>query len=128
MESPKRNYLKIKNWNLDGKSFRAIMGAFNLDSMYSYGFGSASHHVHGDWRDIEYYHLKRDGRYYTPELFFTEPDPRSACPVTHTCLDSLLKYLKWNKSDPDRVISSLTEKLIALNLALDEAHESTLGE
>ena len=123
-----KELFKNKNWNLDGKSFRAIMGTFNLDSMYSYVFGSASHHVHGDWRDIEYYHLKRDGRYYTPELFFTDPDPRSACPVTHACLDSLLKYLKWNKSDPDRVISSLAEKLIALNLALDEAHESSLSE
>lgn len=123
-----KELFKNKNWNLDGKSFRAIMGTFNLDSMYSYVFGSASHHVHGDWRDIEYYHLKRDGQYYTPELFFTEPDPRSTCPVTHACLDSLLKYLKWNKSDRDRVISSLAEKLIALNLALDEAHESSLSE
>ena len=123
-----KELLKNKNWKLDGKNFREIMNVFDLDSMYSYGFGIASHHVHGDWLDIAYYHLEQDGQYYTPDLFFTEPDPRSACPITHACLDSLLKYLKWNKSDPDNIISPVVEKLRELNLALDAAHESTLGE
>ena len=116
-------------WNVDGKNFRDIMNVFDLDSMYSYGFGIASRHVHGDWLDIAYYHLKQDGdRYYTPDLFFTEPDPRAACPITGICLDSLLKYLKWNKSDPDNIISTIVEKLRDLNLTLDAAHESRLSE
>ncbi len=123
-----KELLKNKNWNLDGKNFREIMKTFNIDSVYPYGFGIASHCVHGDWLDIAYHHLEKDGRYYTPDLFFTEPDPRSACPVTHVCLDSLLKYLKWNKSDPDNIISPVVEKLHELNLALDAAHENTLGE
>ena len=123
-----RKLFKNKKWDVDGKNFRAIMGTFNLDSMYAYGFGSASHHVHGDWRDLEYYHLKRDGRYYTPELSFTTPDPRSACPITYACLDSLLKYLKWSKSDPNEIIKPIVEKLIGLTRALDEAHENSLGE
>ena len=119
---------KNKNWNLDSKNFRDIMKVFNLDSMYAYGFGSASHQVHGDWCDLDYYHLKQDGRYYTPELSFTTPDPRSACPITHGCLNSLLKYLKWSKSDPNEIIKPIVEKLIILNRALDEAHENSLGE
>ena len=65
---------------------------------------------HGDWYDIDLNHLRKDGRYYTPELSFTEPDPRLTGSLAHICLDSLLKYLKWNKSDPDNVISSLAEK------------------
>ena len=123
-----KELLENKNWNLDGKNFREIMKTFNLGSMYPYGFGIASHCVHGDWLDIAYYHLEQDGRYYMPDLFFTEPDPRSAGPITHACLDSLLKYLKWNKSDPDNIICPVVEKLRELNLALDEAHENTLGE
>lgn len=123
-----KELLKNKNWNLDGKNFREIMKTFNLDSMYPYGFGIASHCVHGDWFDIAYYHLEQDERYYTPDLFFTEPDPRTACPITSVCLDSLLKYLKWNTSDPDNIISPVVEKLRELNLALDAAHENTLGE
>ena len=92
-------------------------------------YGSASHPIHGDWYDIEYLIIwNEDGKYYTPDLFFTEPDPRIACSTTHICLDNLLKFLKWNKSDPDGVISSLAEKLIALNRVLDEAHESSLNE
>ncbi len=124
-----KELLEDKNWNLDSKNFREIMKTFNLDSMYPYGFRIPSHCVHGDWLDIAYYHLEQDeGQYYTPDLFFTEPDPRTACPITGVCLDSLLKYLKWNKSDPDNIIRPVVEKLRELNLALDAAHESTLGE
>ena len=96
--------------------------------MYCYGFGIASHQVHGDWLDIAYYHLEEDGGYYTPDLFFTEPDPRLTGSLTHICLDSLLKYLEWNKSDPDNLISPIVEKLRELNLALDSAHEDMLSE
>ena len=117
-----------KTWNVDGKNFRAVMKMFNPDPMYSYGYGSAGHPVHGDWYDIDLNHLRKDGRYYTPELSFTEPDPRLTGSLTHICLDSLLKYLKWNKSDPDNVISSLAEKLIVLNRVFDDSHENTLGE
>ena len=115
-------------WNVDGKNFRDIMKEVNTDAMYAYGFRTATHHVHGDWLDIAYYHLKQDGQYYTPDLFFSEPDPRIACPITHVCLDSLLKYLKWNKSDPDDLITSAIEKLRELNLTLDAAHETMLSE
>ena len=123
-----KKLFKNRKWDVDSKNFRAIMGTFNLDSMYAYGFGSASHQVHGDWCDLQYYHLKKDGRYYTPELSFTTPDPRTACPITYACLDSLLKYLKWSKSDPNDIIKPIVEKLFVLNRALDEAHEVSLGE
>lgn len=123
-----KKLFKNRKWDVDGKNFRAIMGTFNLDSMYAYGFGSASHQVHGDWCDLQYYHLKKDGRYYTPELSFTTPDPRAVCPITYACLDSLLKYLKWSKSDPNNIIKPIVEKLFVLNRALDEAHEVSLGE
>lgn len=115
-------------WNVDGKNFRDIMKMYYPDSMYPYAYGGASNPVHGNWGDINLYHLNQDGRYYIPKLSFTDPDPRLTGSLTHICLDSLLKYLKWNKSDPDRVISSIAEKLIDLNFALDQAHEVSLGE
>ena len=115
-------------WNVDGKNFRDIMKMYNPDSMYPYAYGGASNPVHGNWGDINLYHLNQDGRYYIPKLSFTDPDPRLTGSLTHICLDSLLKYLKWNKSDPDRVISSIAEKVIDLNFALDQAHEVSLGE
>lgn len=117
-----------RNWHLDRRDFRRIMKMLGYDSMYSYGFGNASHYVHGDWYDIDLHHLKQDGQYYTPNLDFDIPDPRLACSLTGICLRTLLIYLKWNQSDPDGVITSLAEKLSGLNTALDNAHESTLGE
>ena len=120
--------LNNKTWKIDGKDFRTIMKTLNYDSMYSYGFGNASHYVHGDWYDIDLHHLKQNGQYYTPNLDFDIPDPRLACSLTGICLRTLLIYLKWNASDPDSLIGALVEKLIALNRALDAAHENTLGE
>ena len=117
-----------KNWHLDGKDFRCIMKMLGYDSMYSYGFGNASHYVHGDWYDIDLHHLKQNGQYYTPDLDFDIPDPRLACSLTGICLRTLLIYLKWNKSDPDGIMASLAEKLSELNASLDDTHESTLGE
>ena len=116
-------------WNVDGKDFRDIMNTFEMDSIDSYGFNIASHQVHGDWLDIVCNHLKQDEeRYYIPELLFTEPDLKTACTTTHVCLDSLLKYFKWNKSDPENRVSPIVEKLLALNLVLDAAYESILSE
>ena len=123
-----KELLNNKIWNINGKNFRDIMKILNMDSMYSYAYGSASHPVHGDWYDISLNHLKQDGRYYTPELLFTEPDPRLTCPLTSICLETILRYLKWNKSDSDGLITRITEKLHYLNRNLNDAHESTLGE
>ncbi len=117
-----------EKWHLDRKDFRRIMKMLGYDSMYSYGFGNASHYVHGDWYDIDLHHLKQDGQYYTPDLDFDIPDPRLACSLTGICLRTLLIYLKWNKSDPDNIITSLTERLSELNTALDDTHEGTLSE
>ena len=117
-----------KTWDVDGKNFRCIMKMLDYDSMYSYGFGNASHYAHGDWYDIDLHHLKQDGQYYTPDLDFDLPDPRLACSLTGICLRTLLIYLKWNKSDPDKELTSIIRKLLKLNAALDDVHENTLGE
>ena len=120
--------LNNKTWNVDGKNFRDIMKILGRERLYSYGFGRSSQHVHGDWYEMDLYHLNREGRYYTPDLRFDEPDPRLACPLTQLCLKTLSLYLEWNKSDPNGLITSVAAKLYELNRALDDAHESTLGE
>lgn len=117
-------------WNVDGKHFRNIMKQLEQESMYSYGFGSPSDFIHGQWSEIDLHHLNRRGRYYTPNFGFTEPDPRIACSLTSICLRTLLIYLglKWNKSDPDRAVTSAVKKLYELNAFLDAAHERSLEE
>lgn len=117
-------------WNVDGKHFRDIMKQLEQESMYSYGFGSPSDFIHGQWYEIDLHHLNRRGRYYTPNFGFAEPDPRIACALTHICLRTLLIYLdlKWNKSDPDGAVTSAVEKLYKLNAFLDAVHERSLGE
>ncbi len=117
-----------KNWRLDGKDFRRIMTDVGLGDIYAYGFGSSSHFVHGDWYDISIYQIKKNGRYYLPDLSFDDPDPRIACSDTTISLGTLYDFLKWNKSDPDKYIRPIVMKLMELNRAIDKAHEDSLTD
>lgn len=114
--------------NVDGKTFRDILKDLDRERQYPYLFGGMSHCIHGDWIEISSNHLHRQGRYYEPNLSFQSPDPRLVCPLTHICLQFLLLYLEWNKSDPNLLISSVTVNLQGLNADLDTAHENSLEE
>jgi hypothetical protein len=120
--------LNNKNWRLDGKDFRRILNDVGLGAIYAYGFGSASHFVHGDWYDISIHQIKKNGSYYLPDLDFDDPDPRIACSDTTICLRTLLNFLKWNRSDPDNYVRPIIAKLIELNRAIDAAHENSLTD
>ena len=124
----KSELMNNKNWKLGGKDFRSILKYLDIEGSYSYGFGTSSHHIHGDWLDIYFHHLTREGRYYKPKLNFGDPDPRIACPLTSFCLERALRYIEWNHSDPQELVSPVIKKLIELNREIDSAHESTLGE
>ncbi len=116
-----------RQWNLDGKDFRRIMQEVGHGSVYAYAFGCSSHQIHGDWFDISTTHLKKQGRYYTPDLSWGNTDPRLVAPLTFECLDVLLKYLKWSKTDPDNVVSPIILKMLNLTRAVDDSHEATLS-
>jgi hypothetical protein len=119
-----RALLQNRSWDLDGKNFRTMLkdtGAAEWG--YSYLFGNGSHFIHGDWRDLSLHHLRRRGRWYEPKPDYKSPDPRMTCPTTTMCLMVLLKFLRWNRSDPDHFVRPIVERLLALNMALDDAHE-----
>lgn len=118
-----------KQRGIDGKNFRQLCEELGDDGiLYLYGYRESSHYVHGDWQDIQAYHLTKEGAHYVPSLSFNDSDPRLACPLTQICLDILLAYLEWNKSDPHGVMTPVIAKLRELNTSLDEEHESWLGE
>lgn len=116
-----------KTWNIDGKNARELLKALGNEKQYAYAFSNGSHFVHGDWCEIDLYHVDKKGHFYTPQLNFTTPDPRIACSVNTQCLRTLLKYLAWRKSDPDKVVFPVIQKLLELNRKVDSAHENTLG-
>jgi len=122
-----KQLMNNRNWNLDGKSFRGILKDVGREPEYSYGFGSSSHFVHGDWADLSVYHLTKKGRYYKPRLEFADPDPRLACSLTTVCLGTLYKFIAWNKSDPDNYLRPIILELLELNRCIDNAHEETMG-
>jgi hypothetical protein len=125
---PINQLMNNKNWRLDGKDFRRMLTDIGRGDIYAYVFGSSSHTVHGDWYDISLHQIKKQGRYYLPDLSFDDPDPRIACSDTEICLGALYGFLKWNRSDPDNYVLPIIVKLAKLNRAVDTAHESSMTE
>jgi hypothetical protein len=125
---PINQLINNRNWRLDGKDFRRMLTDIGRGDIYAYVFGSSSHTVHGDWYDISLHQIKKQGRYYLPDLSFDDPDPRIACSDTAICLGTSYGFLKWNRSDPDNYVSPIIVKLAKLNRAVDTAHESSMTE
>ena len=120
--------LKNKDWKLDAKTFKDILRELNFESAYSYIFGSGSSYVHGDWKDLRANHLRCKNGIYSPELKYDRVDPRYICPMSVVCLDTLVKLLVWNKSDPDKFIISIAKKLEELVRKFDADHEKVLQD
>jgi hypothetical protein len=115
-----------RRWELDGKNFRQILSDLGRDMEYVYGFGSGSHFVHGDWFDLKLHHLRRVNGRYEPDWEGPTPDPRGVCPVTDLCLSSLLAFIRWRRSDPDRVVVPIIQRVLEVTRSLDDAHELSL--
>jgi hypothetical protein len=115
-------------WDVDGKNFKQILSDLGHEAGYAYGFGNGSHWVHGDWFDLKSHHLEKvDGR-YCPRWQSGVPDPRGVCPATILCLTCLIEFIKWNRSDPNRLVVSIIQKLLDVTHRLDAAHELSLQE
>ena len=84
--------------------------------------------IHRNWDDIRLCHLIQRADSYVPDLSLDEPNPHLGYQLTQICLETLFVYLKWNKSDPEGLITSVVMKLSQLNTALDNTYENTLGE
>jgi hypothetical protein len=119
---------KNKAWNVDGKDTRAMLKALGREWEYAYGFGGSSRWIHGGWLELKRFHLKKKQGFYEPQLDYGVPDPRVAAPTTILVLEVLLKFLKWNRSDPDSLVSPIIEGLKELSLKVDLDHERRLQE
>lgn len=112
-----------RNWKVDGKDVRGMLRVLGRESEYPYTFGSSSRWVHGGWLELKKYHLIKNGRYYMPRLDWGDPDFRVVTPVTWMCLDTLKKYMAWNKSDPDDIVQNITDKLLTVIEEFDDYDE-----
>ncbi len=89
--------LNNTNWELDRKDFASLLRHLNREDEYASIFGHSSTFVHGNWHDINSFHLTKDGKYYLPKLQYTNVDLRIATFITYICLNRLLAYVKWNQ-------------------------------
>jgi hypothetical protein len=101
----------IKDWRLDGKDFRLILRSLKKEIDYPFIFGQGSSFIHGNWYEMSVHNLTKKGRYYMPNLDFSDTDPRVALPVTVGALQAATDFLKWNKSDPQKYVRSIIASL-----------------
>lgn len=115
-----------KRWDIDGLKFRELLRRLGREREYSFTFGNPSHWTHGDWADIKWHHLRREGRRYHPELTFADPDPRVAVSTTVFALIAGATYVKWAKSDRTKALRRIMKGLHEELMRLDVLHERTL--
>jgi hypothetical protein len=101
-----------KNWKLDGKDFKQILVSLKKEVDYPFLFGQGSSFIHGNWYEMSIFNLTKKGRYYLPDIDFSNPDPRIALPVTIASLQSANDFLTWNKSDPEKYVRSIIQNLV----------------
>ena len=118
-----KELLANQNWKVDGKDIASMFRHLGIEWKYSYSFGGNSSTIHGNWIDMKTRHLTKNDTYYHPKLTFSDPDPRIAAPITIEVLDASLKYIKWNKSDPDNFVKELIQDFIKYVYSIDEYHE-----
>lgn len=121
-----REVMANKQWGIDGLTFRGLLQKLGRDREYSFTFGNPSHWTHGDWADIEWHHLRREGRRYHPELTFTVPDPRTTCGTTAFAMIAGATYVKWAKSDRTKALRRVMKRLHEELMRLDMLHEKTM--
>lgn len=118
-----------RNWGIDGKDVKSIWKDVYTDEWgYYFTFGDGSHAVHGDWKDVDCYHLKEIKGLYYPKPEFWSADPRVLNPITGECLDVSIEFLKWNGTDPDKYLISILSGLQELSSKFDEADEQRVVE
>jgi hypothetical protein len=114
-----------KNWELDGKNFKAILAAVGREAEYKWLYGPASRFQHGSWSEVRMYHLQRNGGRFSPRLRFAAVDPRAAAPLTILCLSSAVRYLRWAHGKNWKRAVASASVLDGYVRALDAKHEET---
>ncbi len=122
----KKELLAIKGPNLDGKNFRQILKDLGQEQNYIYAFRTPSHLIHGDWVDLLFNHLQKEGRFYHPKIEHNTADPRLIGPISISILDFLFKYIKKLRLNGDHVIVNIAKRLREKLFEIEGAHESFL--
>lgn len=123
----RKQLLRNRIWDIDGKNVRELMRDLGRHEFYSYSFGSSSRWIHGSWQELYHYHLQKVGSRFVPRLEFGDPDTRSAAPPTIICLDTLLAYLNWSRGDPGGSVRRLIAEFRDMLIRLDQEHEHRMS-
>ncbi len=119
----------VRNWKLDGKDSKALWNdVYGNDGRYHMVFGIGSHAIHGDWKDINCYHLEKTNDYYLPKIDYDKVDLRVLAPITIRCLEGTLDFLIWNETDPDKYLENLILQLRELAVRIDSSHEDYITQ
>ncbi len=115
-----------KHRDIDGKTFRQILSdtgrtrAMRMDSVSA----ATGYMVIGSISKCN--HLEKIEGRYRPLWGHGTPDPRGVGPATIICLSCLLQYIKWNRSDPNRVVRPTLQRVLETAHRFDAQHESSL--
>jgi hypothetical protein len=119
-----KEILENKQWKLDGKSIEQLI----KKTTYDFGFRGSSIHVHGSWHDLSIYHLTNVKGGYLPRTEYYPPDSRYINPISILMVGYLIEFLKWNKSDPQKILTNLLNDINNQAKKIEVLHEKYWDE
>jgi len=86
------DFSRDRKWSSDLLSLSKIVG---LVDAYETMYRILSRAEHGAWQHLEFYNLKENTDYYSPELSAYRPDPQIILGTNTMCLISVVAYLDF---------------------------------
>ena len=115
----KEEIIENTKWKLDSKSVEQLLEK----TAYDFGFRGSSVHVHGSWHDLSIYHLSNVEDGYMPRTDYYPPDSRYINPISILMIGYLKEFLKWNKSDPQNILTNLLNDIKNKAMKVESLHE-----
>ncbi len=116
---------KWKNWSDSNLYIRA--NDVGLGKAYLGMISGPSQSVHGNWRDLQFYHLEEVENGYKPNLEWSMPRPQLLFAIGTITVDTLIKYLDYLIDNGQK---QLCDKLLDLReriVLADREHERYLS-
>jgi len=122
------NFEKDKNWH--GYNIFALATKLNLLPLYEYVFRTTSGSIHGNWYEMETYHLEETEKVYQPILEYHTPKPQIITCISILVLEVTKIYVnkiyKYDTENTNLLMKALND-LEGWYKAIDELHENFIN-
>ncbi|MCF8241462.1 MAG: DUF5677 domain-containing protein [Melioribacteraceae bacterium] len=97
-----------------------------IEKMHLHMFSGQSHAIHGNWNDLIFYHLKRNGNYFEPDFNWSKVRPQGMLSQSLFTTNALKQYVLFLEIPIENEVINRLENLEKRISTVDALHEKFL--